>query len=88
MPEAVERSYALAKRHGVVLHTFGHAGLGIVHVLLREDPAEAKRWAAAQRAKDDIVAFVCRSAAQPRVSTGSAWGVGSTSPKNTAQALN
>lgn len=58
LPEAVERSYALAKRHGVVLHTFDHAGLGIVHALLREDPPDAKRWAAAQRAKDDIVAFV------------------------------
>jgi D-lactate dehydrogenase (cytochrome) len=58
LPEVVEQSYAIAERHGVVLHTFGHAGLGILHALLREDPADAQRWAAAQRAKDEIVAFV------------------------------
>ncbi len=58
LPEIVERSYTIAERHGVVLHTFGHAGLGILHALLREDPADAARWAAANHAKDEIVAFV------------------------------
>jgi len=58
LPEVVEQSYTIAERHGVVLHTFGHAGLGILHALLREDPADARRWAAANHAKDEIVAFV------------------------------
>lgn len=58
LPEVVEQSYAIAERHGVVLHTFGHAGLGILHALLREDPADTARWAAANQAKDEIVAFV------------------------------
>lgn len=58
LPDVVERSYAIAERHGVVLHTFGHAGLGILHALLREDPNNTVRWATAQQAKDDIVAFV------------------------------
>jgi D-lactate dehydrogenase (cytochrome) len=58
LPEVVERSYAIAERHRVVLHTFGHAGLGILHALLREDPADAARWAAANHAKDEIIAFV------------------------------
>ena len=58
LPEVVEHSYAIAERHGVVLHTFGHAGLGILHALLREDPADTQRWAAAQRAKDEMVGFV------------------------------
>ena len=58
LPEVVERSYAIAERHQVVLHTFGHAGIGILHALLREDPADTDRWAAAQQAKDEIVAFV------------------------------
>lgn len=58
LPEVVEHSYAIAERHGVVLHTFGHAGLGILHALLREDPADTRRWAAAQRAKDEMVGFV------------------------------
>ena len=58
LPEVVEQSYAIAERHQVVLHTFGHAGLGILHALLREDPSDVTRWAAAHRAKDEIVAFV------------------------------
>lgn len=58
LPEVVERSYAIAEQHGVVLHTFGHAGIGILHALLREDPADLARWTAANQAKDNIVAFV------------------------------
>lgn len=58
LPDVVEQSYAIAERHGVVLHTFGHAGLGILHALLREDPSDTTRWAKANQAKDEIVAFV------------------------------
>ena len=58
LPEVIDRSYAIAERHGTVLHTFGHAGLGILHALLREDPADEQRWAIANRAKDEMVAFV------------------------------
>jgi D-lactate dehydrogenase (cytochrome) len=58
LPEVVEQSYVIAERHGVVLHTFGHAGLGILHALLREDPNDTQRWAAANQVKDEIVAFV------------------------------
>lgn len=58
LPEVIDRSYAIAERHDVVLHTFGHAGLGILHALLREDPADEQRWATANRAKDEMVAFV------------------------------
>lgn len=58
LPEVVEQSYAIAGRYDTVLHTFGHAGLGILHALLREDPADTARWAAANQAKDEIVAFV------------------------------
>jgi D-lactate dehydrogenase (cytochrome) len=58
LPDVVEQSYAIAERHGVVLHTFGHAGLGILHALLREDPSDAVHWVKANQAKDEIVAFV------------------------------
>ena len=58
LPEIVEQSYAIAERHGVVLHTFGHAGIGILHALLREDPDDTERWATANQAKDEIVSFV------------------------------
>ena len=58
LPEVVEQSYAIAERHDVILHTFGHAGLGILHALLREDPSDTTRWARANQVKDEIVAFV------------------------------
>jgi D-lactate dehydrogenase (cytochrome) len=58
LPDVVEQSYAIAEQHGVVLHTFGHAGLGILHALLREDPSDTVRWIKANQAKDEIVAFV------------------------------
>ena len=58
LPEVMDRSYAIAEQHGLVLHTFGHAGLGILHALLREDPADEQRWALANRAKDEMVACV------------------------------
>ena len=58
LPDVVEQSYAIAERHSVVLHTFGHAGLGILHALLREDPQDTTRWEQANQAKDEIVAFV------------------------------
>ncbi len=58
LPEVIEKSYAIAARHGVVLHTFGHAGLGILHALLREDPADEHRWTIANHAKDEMVALV------------------------------
>ena len=58
LPEVIDRSYAIAEHYGLVLHTFGHAGLGILHALLREDPADEQRWATANRAKDEMVAYV------------------------------
>jgi D-lactate dehydrogenase (cytochrome) len=58
LPQVVEQSYAIAERHGATLHTFGHAGIGILHALLREDPNDSVRWDAAQRTKDEIVSFV------------------------------
>ena len=58
LPVVVDACYAIAARHEVVLHTFGHAGLGILHALLREDPTDTARWARANRAKDEMVAAV------------------------------
>jgi len=58
LPDVVEQSYTIAQRHGVVLHTFGHAGLGILHALLREDPNDTAHWVSANQAKDEIVSFV------------------------------
>jgi D-lactate dehydrogenase (cytochrome) len=58
LPEVVETSYRIGDEAGVSLYAFGHAGLGIVHVLIAEDPAHAARWQAALAAKDAILRCV------------------------------
>jgi len=58
LPEVVERSYRIGDKRGVALYAFGHAGLGIVHVLIAEDPADPSRWQAALGAKDEILRVV------------------------------
>lgn len=58
LPEVVERSYALGEEAGVRLFTFGHAGLGILHVLITENPEDAERWNAALAVKDRVIRFV------------------------------
>jgi D-lactate dehydrogenase (cytochrome) len=39
----------------VTLHTFGHAGIGILHALILEDSDDRSRWAAAQTVRDELV---------------------------------
>jgi D-lactate dehydrogenase (cytochrome) len=58
LPEVVDESYRRGDAAGVSLYAFGHAGLGILHVLIAERPDDARRWQAALRAKDEILRFV------------------------------
>src|SRR5439155_17661792 len=55
LPEVVETSYRIGDEAGASLYAFGHAGLGIVHVLIAEDPANSARWQAALAVKDAIL---------------------------------
>src|SRR5206468_6029884 len=55
LPEMIETSYRIGDEAGVSLYAFGHAALGIVHVLIAEDPANAARWRTALAAKDAIL---------------------------------
>ncbi len=52
LPALVEQCAAVATEHGLGAHVFGHAGIGILHVLLRV--AEAER-AAGDAARDGLV---------------------------------
>ena len=58
LPEVVRRSYQLAVRRNLILHTFGHAGLGILHALILARRDEPATWANANALKDGIVALV------------------------------
>jgi len=58
LPDVVDESYRCGDTAGVRLYAFGHAGLGIVHVLIAESPSEDTRWRAALAVKDEILRFV------------------------------
>ncbi len=58
LPEVVEQAYAAGEAAGVRLYAFGHAGLGILHVLITENPQDAARWCAALDVKDRLIGFV------------------------------
>jgi D-lactate dehydrogenase (cytochrome) len=58
LPEVVDESYRRGDAAGVRLYAFGHAGLGILHVLIAESPRDAVRWNAALSVKDEILRFV------------------------------
>ncbi len=52
------RSHQRAAQLGVTLHTFGHAGLGILHALILARRTEARAWECAATLKDDLVELV------------------------------
>jgi D-lactate dehydrogenase (cytochrome) len=58
LPEVVDESYRRGDEAGLALYAFGHAGLGILHVLIAESPANSVRWQAALAVKDAILRFV------------------------------
>ena len=58
LPEVVDESYRAGDASGLALYAFGHAGLGILHVLIAERPQDEARWRAALAAKDAVLRFV------------------------------
>jgi D-lactate dehydrogenase (cytochrome) len=55
LPALVADAYRLAAEHDMTLHTFGHAGIGILHALILEDPGNATRWEAAQATRAALI---------------------------------
>jgi D-lactate dehydrogenase (cytochrome) len=58
LPEVVELAHRQAKKEQLDLYTFGHAGLGILHVLIQADPEDFRRWEVAEEVKNLIVDIV------------------------------
>lgn len=54
LPELTAACAAAGARHGCPVFLFGHAGIGILHVLIPARP-QSRAWAAAEGAKDDLV---------------------------------
>src|SRR5439155_16906343 len=55
LPEVVDESYRRGDASGLALYAFGHAGLGILHVLIAERPADECRWREGLAANDAIL---------------------------------
>jgi D-lactate dehydrogenase (cytochrome) len=56
LPRLVESCAAVGAKHGRRVFLFGHAGIGILHVLIPARREAAADWAAAETAKDELVA--------------------------------
>jgi len=57
LPALVDACAAAARRHGRAAFVFGHAGIGILHLLVLARPDSAE-WAAAQSIKDEMIEHV------------------------------
>ncbi|GMT49149.1 MAG: 2-hydroxy-acid oxidase [bacterium] len=57
LPDIVEKCYQKAKNGGLMVHTFGHVGLGILHVLCLADPNNPEEWAKAEAFNKEIIEY-------------------------------
>jgi len=55
LPDLVRAASAAAERQGLRVFVFGHAGVGILHVLIPARRDIAAEWRSAEAAKDEIV---------------------------------
>ncbi|MEA1980992.1 MAG: FAD-linked oxidase C-terminal domain-containing protein, partial [candidate division Zixibacteria bacterium] len=55
LPEMVELCYKLGDENNIIIHTFGHVGMGLLHALLLADKNNQEEWNTAIRINDDII---------------------------------
>ncbi|HIA04957.1 MAG TPA: FAD-binding oxidoreductase [Myxococcales bacterium] len=58
LPQVVALAHQNAAAEQLNLYTFGHVGLGILHVLIQADPTNFERWEAADEVRNLIVETV------------------------------
>jgi D-lactate dehydrogenase (cytochrome) len=74
LPAMVAYCYEAGRRHNVMIHAFGHVGMGLLHALILANPKDEANWKAAQTANEEII---CKSVAlQGTVSGEHGIGVG------------
>lgn len=59
LPDLVDACAAASRRHGRAAFVFGHAGIGILHLLVLARP-DTPEWSAARSIKDEMVAEAVR----------------------------
>ncbi len=55
LPEMVAYCHELGDKHGVLIFTFGHVGLGLLHALMIADRNDQAQWNAAVTINDHII---------------------------------
>ena len=55
LPEMVELCYKLGDENNILIHTFGHVGMGLLHALLLADKSNQEEWDTAIRINDEII---------------------------------
>ncbi len=55
LPEMVEYAHRVADEHGIMIHTFGHVGLGLLHALMLARREDEDEWATAQKVNELII---------------------------------
>lgn len=53
--EMVAYCYRVADERGILIHTFGHVGMGLMHALMLVRKDDEKEWAAAQEVNESII---------------------------------
>jgi len=55
LPEMVAFSHETAAEHGIMIHTFGHVGMGLLHALMLARREDEQEWSAAQQVNEQII---------------------------------
>ncbi len=55
LPEMVEFCHQIANENNIIMHTFGHVGLGLLHALMLANHDDKKEWNKAQKINDMII---------------------------------
>lgn len=55
LPEMVAYCHELGDKYNILVHTFGHVGLGLLHALLLANPSEKENWAKGIELSDLII---------------------------------
>lgn len=55
LPEIVAYCHELGNEHGLLIHAFGHVGLGLLHALILADRGDPDQWRRANEVSDMII---------------------------------
>ncbi|MDF1544691.1 MAG: FAD-binding oxidoreductase, partial [bacterium] len=55
LPEMVRYCQELAKEHQIMIHAFGHVGMGLLHALILADKNNQENWATGMKVNDLII---------------------------------